>query len=127
MFKFEIDEQDQILRVKTAGFWSLDEADQFIAEFGRVLEGFRRRFGQANILMDARESAVQSPETAQRLQSLRELFPLSGDKFAMVVGSALKKMQVSRGFSTEDSLAFLSIEDAESWLKASRIPQRRAS
>lgn len=117
MFTIKIDGQQRAMRVRSSGFWNIEKADLYVSKFCEGIQDCRRQFGAARALVDAREAAVHTQETAKRLGTLGDLFDQPGDRLAIVTTSSLKKQQVSRTLPACGQ-AFLSLNAAETWLFA---------
>lgn len=118
MFRFEL-QTPGILLVETSGFWSLEEADQYLAELEERVRGLRRRQGYALVLVDGRDSAVQSAgvmERVARIQSI--LIEHPRDRAAYIVETSLAKLQAQRLSTTEQLKVFVSPTAARTWVLA---------
>ena len=123
MFHFELDEDLKILRIRSGGFWDIREAEEFVAAYRRHVAMARQRWGVVKLLVDARESQVQTAEVSEKYTGLKEvLLNDPRDRVAIVVAAALIKIQVRRVLesASEENAGnfFPSIEAAEKWLVA---------
>jgi hypothetical protein len=119
MHTIEFDRSMGIIRIKTMGFWTVEEAGCYWRELKDHVEAARRSRGRALTLIDARESKVQSPQVIERLSGIQALVVhLPADRVAHVPNSTLLQMQVRRMITSPQARAFLSLEDAEAWLLA---------
>lgn len=116
MFAFRIDEQKKLVHVEVAGIMSVEEADRLTQELVGNASAARRKFGSFRLLVDARESPVQPAATMARYKSPHELLETDKDRYAIVLGSMLSKLQTDRMFVDDRMRAFLSLEKAECWL-----------
>jgi hypothetical protein len=125
VFAFRIDEQKKLVHVKIAGLQSVEEADKLTEELVANASAARRKFGYFRLLADARESPVQPAATMARYKSPQELLETDKDRYAVVLGSMLSKLQTDRMLVDERMRAFLSLETAESWLSGDQPSEAR--
>ena len=127
MFAFKIDERKQLVHVEVAGIMSVAEADALNEALVSNAAVARRKFGAFRLLTDARLSPVQPAATMARFKAPSDLLQGPDDRYAVVLGTMLSKLQTDR-MSNDDRLrAFLSIEAAETWLSACARPNAHAS
>jgi hypothetical protein len=121
LFTVVLDEVTRIVRITTQGFWNKATAEQFYAQLTAVLQSCRDRFGNVRILSDARSLSVQSLDVNALLADNHPY--KSGDKVAVVFESSLTTLAAKRNIvnisdpSIEWSV-FLTVDDAETWLKS---------
>ena len=118
MFAFRTDEQKRLVCMAISGILSVEEADRLTAELVANASTARRRFGSFRFLVDARESLVQPTATMSRFKSPDEVLEGPDDRYAIVLGSMLSKMQTDRLTSDDRMKSFLSVDSAEAWLSA---------
>lgn len=116
MFSFRIDELKKLVHVKVAGIQSVEEADKLTEELIANASAARRKFGSFKLLVDARESPVQPAATMARYKPPHELLETDKDRYAIVLGSMLSKLQADRMFGDDRMRAFLALDVAEDWL-----------
>lgn len=118
MYTFEL-QPSGLLHVETNGFWSVADADAYVAELRERTAAMRRSQGCALVLVDGRESAVQSAEVMARVAAIQSILIVApGDRAAYVVKSSLAKMQAQRLSTTEQLKVFLSPDAARTWVLA---------
>lgn len=117
MFEIVWDEVDEIIRIVTSGFWTVEKVEAYILELNRAIEKARAKRVSVRVLIDAREAETQSGDVIARLESAPQWMCDEGDRLVVIVGSTLLKMQVKRTFLDDRSQAFLDEAVAEKWLK----------
>lgn len=125
MFDFKLDRDSKLVRAAVGGFWNEHEAKLFASAFQSHARQARDLWGVVRMLIDARESPVQSPEVMKALVGLNQsLIEVPGDRIAVIVATSLVKMQAHRVMSDEFERGsdvgglFLSPNAAETWLCA---------
>ena len=118
LYRMTVDEAARIARVSTHGSWTIDDTEDYIAELFELVEDCRRRFGRVRLLVDRRESEIQSEPVVDRLMEVNAALFRVDDRLAVVVGSSLAKGQLRRAFVHAGSQAFLSHDAARLWLTA---------
>ena len=118
MYRFE-HEEPGILAVTIWGFWTDGDADAYLAEMRDRTMALRRSQGYALVLVDGRETAVQSATVMGKVAGIEEiLIRDERDRAACVVANSLSKMQAQRLSRTEQLRVFLSPSAARTWLLA---------
>lgn len=118
MFKFEL-QPPGMLHVETSGFWSIEEADAYVAKLHEHVVSMRRRQGYSLVLVDGRDSAVQSAEVMARVSGIQNLLiENERDRAAYVVATSLAKIQAQRLSTSEQLKVFVSPSAARTWVLA---------
>lgn len=118
MFKFEL-QPPGVLHVQTSGFWTVEDANAYMTELRERAESLRRSQGYAMVVVDGRDSAVQSAEVMARVANIQEvLIAAPRDRAAYVVESSLAKMQAQRLSTTDQLKVFISPDAARTWVLA---------
>jgi len=116
MFAFRIDEKNKLVHVEIAGIMSVSEVERFNEELLANASAARRLFGSFRFLVDARLCPVQPAETIGSFKLPHEVLKGGDDRYAVVLGSTLSKLQANRLSDDDRVRAFLSMDDAEAWL-----------
>ena len=123
MYRFE-HEEPGILAVTIWGFWADADADAYLAEMRERTTALRRSQGYALVLVDGRETAVQSAAVMAKVAGIEEiLIRNERDRAACVVANSLSKMQAQRLSTTEQLKVFLSPGAARTWLLAYHVEE----
>lgn len=117
--KASYDSDAGILRCHLKGLLTLE----IIADYEKSLllqaAIARRVTPRVLMLFDSQDSVVQPTDIVERLRQVGMAVRRPGDRLAVVVGSALQKMQGERAIQGQDNdRIFRSVEEAEAWLKA---------
>jgi hypothetical protein len=107
-----------LVRAYAAGCWSIDETERYLSALTRFVEGSRAQSGKARVLLDRRDVSVQSPEVAALLATANGRIFQPEDKIALVVDTSLAKVSLRKRMPHPGTKAFLSIDAAETWLRA---------
>lgn len=120
-FAIRFDARTSVLHLTLSGFWTPDTLRDFaralLAEVARI-QKTRPSF---DVLSDSRAFPVQSPEVGQGFTRL-----MSGSserntgRRAIVVASALNKMQAERTLASPNLRVFLDPDEAAAWLATPR-------
>jgi len=116
VFKFRVDDQKKLVYLEVSGLMSVEEADKLSDELLANASAARRRFGSFRVLVDGRQSPVQPAATMARYKSPQEVLDTEEDRYAIVVGSMLSKLQTDRSFDDDRIGVFLELDSAEAWL-----------
>ena len=111
---------DGIVRVTGSGLWTVPFIQQHFREFGKVLSDIRRSGGQVRVLVDLRDSAVQTAEAVAELSAATERAYLPQDRVAVMCVSALVAMQVRRASRVDQMATFDDVFAALSWLRSDK-------
>ena len=118
MYRFS-EEDRNVIKVTTVGFWDIATARAYLAEMKRRVAEMRQRRGYALVLVDGRESTVQSKEVMDEFTDLESmLIAREGDRAAYVVADSLAKMQGQRLATSDRLKVFLSPTAALTWVTA---------
>lgn len=119
MFVFDLEAKSQIVRCRTTGFWSMNDAKQFVDAFRTAIQQGRSQFGHLKILIDSRDMPVQDPVVNNTFFGLdRQFMNYPEDRFAILVSSSLLKIQAQRAITMDQSKVFISDSAARTWLLA---------
>ena len=114
MFEIDRDERRAVMRLRLSGFWDAATTARFIEELRTHTAAMIAAHGRFDVLSDAREFAVQTPEVAERFSALAE--QSSARRTAIVVSSALASMQARRSMASDRVRIFGDITAAQQWL-----------
>jgi hypothetical protein len=118
-FTFHQDDSTGILRLTTHGEWSEDDGRAFAVAFRRAFEAARAQWGVVRVLLDGRDTDGHPPNVNRHYRGLVDellLDPL--DRLAIVASNSVIKLDSNRAVTTDRVQAFLSINAAETWLRA---------
>lgn len=107
-----------IVRCRFRGLLTLKILDDFEKAFQADVVRARQRSSFARVLFDSSDAVVQTADVLKAFQQIGRRSWRPGDKFAVVIESALLKMQAARAMGSPKEQIFRSIEEAEAWLRA---------
>lgn len=114
MFEIWYEPDHALLRIRIDGFWD----DSTSVAFGEALRARSKAIlaerAEFDVLSDARGFAVQTPEVANRFHALAERGVAR--RTAIVVTSALAKMQARRSMESARVRIFGDMDAARAWL-----------
>jgi len=121
VYDVEIDPARKLLIIRLAGFWTPETMKAYQAEVRRKASALHRAGGCERILVDMSDYPIQSAEIAEgHASALRHAADTLCAKAAIVMTSALSKLQASRvatstghRFFTDETLAFAWLADGE--------------
>jgi hypothetical protein len=96
MMQVSYDENTGIIRSSISGFNAGSDLDAYIADILAFTKKCVARFGYRLHLVDARDSALQSGEDADKMRLIAAGETRIGDRTAVLKTSALAKMQAQR-------------------------------
>ncbi|MET0360740.1 MAG: STAS/SEC14 domain-containing protein [Sphingobium sp.] len=115
MYSITHDDSAGRITVILSGFWSEEMMERYQAELMATTQKLRQRHPVLTLLVDASDYPTQSKEVAERHRLLAAASP-GQDKVAVVVASALTRIQATRARSTDMERTFGSMEEALAWL-----------
>jgi hypothetical protein len=119
-----IDEVKQLVRTIHLAdvVLTVDDVIRYNEDVAKLVDVASKRFGRILLLVDSRTLSIQAPEVVQHFEKPDQLLRKPEDRYALVVGSTLAKLQARRVLGDDDRVCtFLSIPDAEAWLLDSRV------
>lgn len=116
MLKLFVDEKARILRADIKDVLTVSEAEKFKADLTIASVDARRRFGRFILVADTLGAPVQPQEVIMALPTPTVLIKAPEDRWAVVVSSALARMQAERLLSHPQAKAFLAVPEAEQWV-----------
>jgi hypothetical protein len=119
MIDIAFDDTLGILRCVSRGVTSGEELAQFGPKAVPLLARARMRSGRCLILVDAIATAVHSQETAAAFSAMTAHLR-SEDRTAIIIGSAIAKLQSQRLAVKEASAYFATEPEAIAWLLGER-------
>lgn len=115
-FEITVDRGRRRVHERWWGLWTKDTLERYLAEW-RATE---RDMGTRNAyrtLTDLRELVVQVRDLADQLADYLALTPATSERTAIVVSSALLKLQAIRVAQAGHRKFFDDLADAEAWLE----------
>ena len=119
-FTIEVDQSNGVIRATTYEFWTLATLEQYEAAVVTAQETVRRSGLRPLLLIDVRRHGVQSREVAQGLQRFAGSKYGQATKTAVIVESALYRLQAARIGSSAHHAIFQNDDDALQWLLGSK-------
>ena len=115
MLRAELVAEEAPVKVFGQGFCDQQMIDLFLAQLKAAIAA-QRRTGPVRVLADGRELLAQSAEVVDRMQRETGRLYRAGDRVAVLVSSALFKMQLQRSVRDDFRRLFVSEEEARTWL-----------
>ena len=116
MYAIRYDRAETLLLLTLTGMWTLDVAARFQAEMIVAAAAATKAAGRLRILSDCRDFPVQSREVTDAIADGPPSDPSRPSHTAVVVGSALGRMQANRTISNDRVRIFTDLNDARAWL-----------
>jgi hypothetical protein len=107
-----------IIRVVGKGSWTVEMVDQHFAHLGQLIAARRGADGRVLVHVDLSQSPVQSRAVSDRITAGTAGIYQPHDRAAVVVHSALARLQIKRAAQVRNLEVFLSPIEAEIWLAA---------
>lgn len=119
MFAIETDASRNLLSIIMRDFWTAQVMAEYNVAVRHAIGDLRRRGGMIHVLIDMRDFAIQSAEIAEGHAANLRAVARSGDaRVALVMQSALSKLQAARVAHDTGHATFATIEAAMAWLYA---------
>lgn len=116
---FSYDEQSNLLKVTQSGYWSLEIFDRFKQEFLALHSEVLTRHHSYRVFAQCTDYPVQSHEVGEAFSVFfAKLMAENNGRYAILVGSALNKMQARRVIPQPHVKTFTSSDAAMAWLMA---------
>ena len=117
MYRIESDFAHRRLVMLLEGFWDPDLITRFAADLSTEASKIRSRCPDFSSLCDASQLQVQSANVIEGFNAIVDLGPkMTTGRSAIVVGSALLKLQAERVFKGTRARVFTDRHAAEDWL-----------
>ncbi|CAN5281458.1 hypothetical protein BH10PSE13_BH10PSE13_17480 [soil metagenome] len=117
--KARYDADAAIVRCYLRGLLTMELLADYEHALRREMTAARRDSPRVLMLFDSGESIVQPAPIVERIRELGQSVRQPGDRLAVVVGSALLKMQAERAIQGyADEQVFRTVAEAEVWLKS---------
>lgn len=117
-FTIEVDRSSGLICAAAYEFWTSAILEQFKVRMQAEQEVIRRSGLRPLLLIDVRQHGVQSREIVEGLQAFARSASFRATKTAVVVESALYRLQAARIGSEHDHAIFRSDDEARRWLLA---------
>ena len=118
-FTIEVDRSSGLISAAAYEFWTLATLELFKARVRAEQDAIRRSGLRPLFLIDVRQHGVQSKEVVEGLQAFARSANCRATKTAVVVESALYRLQAARIGAEPDHAIFRSDDEARHWLLAS--------
>lgn len=116
-FLVHLDKTSDIIRITGKGFVQVEQFDALFATLRKLFEASYARAGSVRLLVDNRDILLHGPEAAERLRHLALHSVEEGDRVAIIVESALARMQLRRLLDPRTHRLFGTVETAIAWLE----------
>lgn len=120
MLKAVYDEKIGVVITTSSGMTAAEEMKAYVEDIKVLRHRERARTGRFLHLVDLRESTVQTQASTEKLSGLvqSDTGISADDKTAIVLNSAIIKLQVARLTSQQPYETFVDFDEAVTWLKS---------
>jgi hypothetical protein len=120
MYKITLDVENDLVELELEGFWTESEFEIFIAEQHAALKKLRCQIGKHLLLCDLTKLNVVAQDVAAQVTTdLNSQGPRDAEWLAIVISSALLKLQMQRLLTRSNAQIFDDVEAAREWLMSS--------
>jgi hypothetical protein len=120
MFQLDHDPRLHILHIRVSGFWKPEDVPGFAKAVGAKAQELRALGQDFDVIVESLEFPVQAHDVADLLTNVMAGgIALTTGRAAVVVGSQLNKLQAERTLVHPRLQVFLSMAEAQEWLRAS--------
>jgi hypothetical protein len=116
VYEISLDKDRKLLRAVFTGLWDIQTLDRYEVEREAAVRGAGWRSGEYDYLLDLRGHPVQPKEVAAKGDEHYRNFQPRPRKLALIVTSALARMQVTRVVKGTQERFFDNEEAALDWL-----------
>lgn len=128
MFEVKTDHGARLMRITLRGFWTAGTMAAYSKVVRDAMADLQRTGGCKSILINMVDFPIQSREIAEgHAENLRRVKERGGIRVALVMQSALSKLQTARVAADTGHLTFDTEADAVAWLSARRVPSMPAT
>lgn len=122
MYRIEFDDHERIMAVVLKGFWDVETTKRFLAELGATSSRLRAEGERYDVIVYNTDRPAQAAEVMDLLDTHLKNYtpPPGGGRLAIVVSSALAKLQTQRLFRSPSCRAFTARDEALRWLAEDR-------
>ncbi|WP_041391678.1 hypothetical protein [Sphingobium sp. SYK-6] len=113
---FEVRERDGCVRVFGAGLWSPDEAQAHFRALEQTILKLRRERAPVRVLVNLREAAVQTAQTADLMRTWTARIYRAADRVAVVCATTLLALQIRHVANVPNLATFQDVFLAEEWI-----------
>jgi len=114
--RFEIDHDCGLFLVHCRGMWSPDQASAHFDRMATAVRAMRMMGRPVHVLVDLRESSVQSQATSTVMAQGEARIHRHADRVAFVCRSALHVLQVKRDVIVPTIAFFEGMDEARAWI-----------
>jgi len=119
MFAIETDPDRNLLAITMRDFWTTQIMAEYNGAVRKAIAELRRGGGMIHVLIDMRDFGIQSAEIAEgHADNLRAVARVGDARVALVMQSALSKLQAARVAHDTGHATFASTDAALAWLYA---------
>ena len=116
-FEITVDRHGGVVRTLLRGFWTMDDLNAFGAGMYAAVQAVAARHAVFGLLSDSTAFKIQSPEVSEGFARMMEIGNKShAGPTAIVVGTALNKIQAGRVFTDPRVRVFLDPVEARRWV-----------
>jgi hypothetical protein len=116
MFQIDTDPRRKLLRVRLAGFFTIEEVADFCAQAQAAIIGMGCGSGEHMLLVDTRECVLQAQPVVTAFGKLISEPRFAARRIAIVTGTVASRMQTRRILAHPDAKLFDTPEQADAWL-----------
>lgn len=124
-FVVSVDQFERRIEAKLLGVWTIGTVREFELALRHEIRALQRQDMRAvNMLFDGRNHALQVPEVVMATQASAKTLSVNFARVAIVLSSALLKMQIQRISPRPDQdRYFADIDEARRWLAENAVPR----
>lgn len=116
MYDISLDRNRRLLRAVFTGLWDIQTLNRYEVEREAAVRGAGWRSGEYDYLLDLRDHPVQTQDVAAKGDEYYRSFQPRPRKLALIITSALARMQVTRVVKGTQERFFDNEKAALDWL-----------
>ncbi len=118
MYTLDFDSEQRLVIATLSGFWTAPDVDRYTSDLVNLVNKVRAECPDVDVLVRAQQMPVQAKEVSDAFAAGDPAVQaaLAPSRTAIVIGTVLNKMQVSRTFHTNRVRAFFDEKEARHWL-----------
>jgi hypothetical protein len=117
MYAIVADQELRMLRIVLRGFWTAEVMARYLSEVRRAMGSLVQTGGCKYVLIDMLDFPIQSKEIAEaHANALRAVKQTGDTRVALILQSALSRLQAARVATDTGHQSFASEAEAMAWL-----------
>jgi hypothetical protein len=120
MYSITVDVENDLIAIELEGFWTESDFEQFMVDEHAALNRLQCQIGKHILLCDLTKLNVVAQDVGTRIATdLNSQGPRDAEWIAIIIKSALLKLQMQRLLTRSNAHIFEDVKSAREWLLTS--------